>query len=156
MTDADTAKQWQPPTYFDSRPALVPLLICAAFALAGASWQPAEYYDFLRVLLTTAAVFLGARAVLAEQYRWLIAAFPIAFLWAPAAFISFPRTVWQILDVAVAAVLVWAGLVIHHHRRPDGEKPMAWWLFALLWFGIVGVIMWGGATAVSSDGGPFD
>jgi hypothetical protein len=139
----------EPADFAERRPAFVPLLICALAALIAVQDLPYVAYEFLRVLLTSAAGFLIFRAILAEKWWWIIAGAIIGFLWAPAGWVSFPQPVWQILDVAVAITLIIAGATIPASPLNEEGKRMSWWLFALLWFGGTMMLMWGALTTGS-------
>lgn len=96
-----------------------------------------------RVTITVAAAFVIVHSVRSRQYAWLALAIPVGLLFAPAVFVALPATVWKVLDVVTAALLLLTGLLIPNPSTltEDGQKRWEWWKVALLVFAIGWVLL---------------
>jgi hypothetical protein len=151
MTSPSVSEKNVVPTFLDQHPALAPVLIAAFFAVIGAAFLPYGYYVFLRIVLCMTAVFIGVHAIRSKRFWWLALTVPMLVLWAPAALIHLPRSVWAVLDLIVAGIMIGAGIRIAATTKDkeDGTGPFwAWWKVALLVYGI-GIIV----AVVFSHGG---
>lgn len=144
-------------TYFERRPAFVLLAGVALLAVIGASYQPAEYYDFLRAAIMGAGGFVIFHAVSSKQYGWIALGAAMVIIWAPVTRLGFERSTWQLLDVLVAVALVVAAVTIP--RGPDGEQNFfganfVWWKSSIV-AAIVIMFLYslssGGAFGVPAD-----
>lgn len=122
-------------TYFERRPAFVLLVGVALLAVIGASYQPVEYYDFLRAAIVGSGGFIIFHAASSKHYGWIALGAAMAIIWAPVTKLGFERSTWQLLDVLLAVALVVAAVTIP--RGPDGEQNFfgtnfAWWKSSII------------------------
>jgi len=84
---------------------LAPLVALLAFA--GALPLPYDYYQFLRVVVCSWAIWALADVWKTEkgEVRWLLVG--MALLFNPLRSIHFSKTVWAFVDVLTGAVLLW-------------------------------------------------
>ena len=82
-------------------------LLVAVLAFVGALSLPYGYYQFLRVVVCSWAVWALAETWSTEkgEVRWLL--FGLALLFNPIRSIHFTKPVWVCVDIATGAVLLW-------------------------------------------------
>ena len=94
------------------RVATVVVVLAAAGVLIGALGRhPYSYYTVLRWLACSAAVVLVWRGAV-QGVKWAWALMPLAILFNPIAPLHFSRETWQILDIAAAAAMVLAVILM--------------------------------------------
>ena len=90
--------------------------IVAVLAFIGALSLPYGYYQFLRVVVCSWAVWALAETWKTEkgEVRWLLIG--LALLFNPIRSIHFTKPVWACVDVATGAALLW------YSRRGSAKK----------------------------------
>ncbi|WP_333907852.1 DUF6804 family protein [Neomicrococcus lactis] len=95
-----------------TRPALIPGIVASVFLLYALGSQPYGYYNFMRWIVTIAAVVVSFLAAKNEQKGWLWFSVPTALLFNPISPNYMSKDEWVIYDVLAAAGSIWAGLQI--------------------------------------------
>lgn len=65
--------------------------------------MPYEFYVTLRGLVSVSAFYLGAQAIIRNQFIWLVVAAPAFVLWFPMFGVTMAREAWLPLNILAAA-----------------------------------------------------
>jgi len=77
------------------------------------------YYEFLRGIVSIAAIALTITAARSRQFAWLMISFPSFILWCPIFGIETDKRTWLYLDLVFGILYLVASLVI---AKALGEK----------------------------------
>lgn len=100
-------------TNVNHRPHAIPSLLAAAFLLLATLNLPYGYYTFLRIVVTTAAVYVAYCG-----YKWgrcwaLWTFAVLAVLFNPLIPVHLTKAIWLPVDLATAAIFVLAAIVVN-------------------------------------------
>jgi hypothetical protein len=95
-----------------NRAALAPGLLGGIVVLAGLAVIGTPWLTWLLYVTAILALILCVFAWQAKQWWWLIGLIPIAVLWNPVWPITYPDTIWRVMQLAAALVFIFAGILI--------------------------------------------
>ncbi|MBS3183464.1 DUF6804 family protein [Leucobacter manosquensis] len=136
------AKPNEPKSFLERRPALLPLIVVAVFALIAVLDLPYGYYQFFRVWVHAACVLIIVHAVRAQKPGWSIVGVIVSVTFFVGATASLPQTTWMVIDVIVAVVFIFSGCFIPEVRNTkteSGKPRWPWWGVTLLIAGLFAI-----------------
>ncbi|MFH1373314.1 MAG: DUF6804 family protein [bacterium] len=88
---------------------LVPALVAAAMCLVALGNNPYSYYQTLRLVVCGVSTFLAWAAHREGKEGWSVALGMVAVIFNPIIPIHLSRSIWAVIDLATAGVLLVAG-----------------------------------------------